>query len=87
MCVYLRGKFEVPRIILTSFRQVGGNFAPPKPHNETQKSTPRLALNSLKSKVDELDIDKLTPVPVDLNTLNAVVKNDIVKNEVCNGKI
>ena len=44
-------------------------------------------LNSLKSKVDELDIDKLVPVPVDLNTLNAVVKNDIVKNEVCNGKI
>ena len=33
----------------------------------------------MKSKVDTLDIDKVVPVPVDLNKLNDVVKNDVVK--------
>ena len=32
--------------------------------------------------VDKLDIDKLVPVPVDLNKLNDVVKNDVVKKDV-----
>ena len=34
---------------------------------------------SLKSEVHKLDIDKLTPVPVDLSKLSDVVKNDIVR--------
>ena len=33
----------------------------------------------LKTEVDKLDIDKLTPVPNDLATLSNVVKNDVVK--------
>ena len=36
-------------------------------------------LASLKTEVDKLDIDKLTPVLVDLSKLSDVVKNDIVK--------
>ena len=34
----------------------------------------------LKTVVDKLDIDKLTPVPSDLAKLSNVVKNDVVKN-------
>ena len=34
---------------------------------------------SLKIEVDNLDIDKLVPVPVDLSKLNDVVKNSVVK--------
>ena len=37
-------------------------------------------LASLKTEVDKLDIDKLVSVPVDLRTLNDVVKNNVVKN-------
>ena len=33
----------------------------------------------LKTEVDELDIDKLVPVPVDLSKLSDAVKNDFVK--------
>ena len=40
MCVYVRTKFEVSSIILTSFRR--GN---PPPQNEPLKSPPRLGLN------------------------------------------
>ena len=36
-------------------------------------------LASLKKEVDKLDIDKLTPVPVDLSKLSDVVRNDVVK--------
>ena len=36
-------------------------------------------LASLKTKVDKLDIDKLTPAPNDLAKLSNVVKNDVVK--------
>ena len=36
-------------------------------------------LASLKTEVDKLDIDKLTPAPVDLAKLSSVVKNDVVK--------
>ena len=36
-------------------------------------------LPSLKTEVDKLDIDKLTPVPNDLAKLTNVVKNDVVK--------
>ena len=38
-----------------------------------------IGLSSLKSKVDELHIGKLETTPVDLNKLNNVIKNDIVK--------
>ena len=34
---------------------------------------------SLKIEVDKLDIDKLAPVPVDLNKLSDVVKSDVIK--------
>ena len=36
-------------------------------------------LVNLKTEVDKLDIDKLTPVPNDLAKLSNVVKNDVVK--------
>ena len=41
------------------------------------------SLNNLKSKVYKLDVDKLVPVPVDLSKLTDVVKNDVVKKDVC----
>ena len=41
-------------------------------------------LSSLKTKVDQLDIDKLVPVPTDVSKLSYVVKNDIVKKTVYN---
>ena len=44
-------------------------------------------LEQLESKVDKLDVDKLVPVPVDLSKLSDVVKNDVVKKDVCNAKI
>ena len=40
-------------------------------------------LANLKTEVDKLDIDKLTPAPNDLAKLNNVVKNDVVKKSVC----
>ena len=36
----------------------------------------------MKNNVDKLDVDKLVPVPTDLNKLNDVVKNKIVKKDV-----
>ena len=39
-------------------------------------------LASLKTEVDKLNIDKLVPVPVDLNKLSGVIKNDVVKETV-----
>ena len=39
----------------------------------------RLTLASLKTEVDKLDIDKLTPVLNDLAKLSNAVKNDVVK--------
>ena len=36
-------------------------------------------LANLKTEVDKLDIDKLTPVPNGLAQLSSVVKNDVVK--------
>ena len=37
------------------------------------------SLGSLKTEVNKLDIDKLTPAPDDLAKLSNVVKNDVVK--------
>ena len=39
-------------------------------------------LANLKTEVDKLDIDKLTPVPNDLAKLSNAVKNDVVKKTV-----
>ena len=39
-------------------------------------------LSNLKSKVDELDANKLLPVPVDLSKLSEVVKGDVVKKNI-----
>ena len=39
-------------------------------------------LANLKTKVDKLDIDKLSPVPNDLAKLSNVVGNDVVKKTV-----
>ena len=44
-------------------------------------------LNEFKTKADNLDVDKLIPLPVDLSKLSGVLKNDIVKNDVYNAKI
>ena len=41
----------------------------------------------MKSKVDNLDIDELVPVPVDLSKLSNAVKNDVVKKDVYNTTI
>ena len=41
----------------------------------------------MESKVDNLDVDKLVPVPVDLSKLSDVVKNDAVKKNVYNAQI
>ena len=41
-------------------------------------------LASLKTEVDKLDINKLTPVPNDLAKLSNVVKNVVVKKTECN---
>ena len=39
-----------------------------------------VGLANLKSEVDKADLDKLKTAPVDLSTLNNVVRNDVVKN-------
>ena len=44
-------------------------------------------LSSLKSKVDQFDVDKLVPVLVDLSKLSDVVKNVVIKKDVYNAKI
>ena len=41
----------------------------------------------MKSKVDELDVDKLVPVLADLSKLSDIVKSDVVKKDVYNAKI
>ena len=41
----------------------------------------------MKSKVDELDNNKLVSVPVDLSKLSDVVKNDVVKKDVYDANI
>ena len=50
MGVYLRARFEVSSIILTSFRQGGDFIPPPSPtplQNEPLKHPPRLGLRHL----------------------------------------
>ena len=40
--------------------------------------------SNLESKVDELDVDKLVPVPVDLSQLSDVVKKDVYDAKIKN---
>ena len=48
-------------------------------HVDLSNFASKTNLASLKSEVDKLDVDKLTPVPNDLAKLSNVVKNDVVK--------
>ena len=49
------------------------------PHVDVSSYVLKSNLASLKTKVDKLDIDKLTSVPFDLAKLSNAVKNDVVK--------
>ena len=49
------------------------------PHIDVSSYAPKSNLASLKTELDQLDIDKLTQVPNDLAKLSNVVKNDVVK--------
>ena len=51
-------------------------------HGDTSSFALKTNLVNLKTEVDNLDIDKLAPVPVDLSKLSDVVKNDVVKKTV-----
>ena len=58
MAVYLRVKFQVSSIILTSFRQgVGGGviLLPPPPQNEPLKSPLRLGLKNFNDSKDFIE--------------------------------
>ena len=48
-------------------------------HVDTSSFALKTYLANLKTEADNLDIDKLAPVPVDLSKLSDVVKNDVVK--------
>ena len=48
-------------------------------HVDTSSFALKTNLSNLKTEVDQLDIDKLVPVPVDLNKLSNTVKTDVVK--------
>ena len=41
----------------------------------------------MKSKVNQLDVDKLAPAPADLNKLSDVTENAVVKRDVCDATI
>ena len=51
-------------------------------HVDTSSFTLKTNVANLKTEVDKLYIDKFVPVPVDLNKLSDVVKNDVVKKTV-----
>ena len=51
-------------------------------HVDTSGFALKTNLASLKTEVDELDIDKLVPAPVDLGKLSDVVKTNVVKKDV-----
>ena len=48
-------------------------------HIEVSSFASKTNLANLKTEVDQLNIDKLTPVPNDLAKLSNLVKNDVVK--------
>ena len=51
-------------------------------HVDSSSVALKANLASLKTESDKLYIDKLVPVPVDLNKLSNIVKNDVVKKAV-----
>ena len=51
-------------------------------HVDTSSFALKTNLANLKTEVDQLDIEKLAPVPVDLSKVSDVVKNDFVKKAV-----
>ena len=51
-------------------------------HVDTSHFALKPNLASLKTEGDKLDIEKLEPVPVDLNTLSDGVKHDVVKKSL-----
>ena len=51
-------------------------------HVDTLSFALKIDLANLKTDVDKLDIDKLTPVPADLSKLSDAVKNDVAKKTV-----
>ena len=53
-------------------------------HVDTSSFALKTNLYNLKTYVDQLDIDKLIPIPTDLSKLSNVVKNDVVKKTVYN---
>ena len=53
MCVYVRTKFQVSSIILTSFKQV---VIFPLPQNKPLKSSPRLGLKRLFKKIKSMEV-------------------------------
>ena len=48
-------------------------------HVDVSSFASKTNLASLKTEVDKLDVDKLTPVPNDFAKLSIIVKNDVVK--------
>ena len=48
-------------------------------HFDTSSFALKTNLANLKTEVDNLDINKLVPVPVDLNKLSDAVKNKLLK--------
>ena len=53
-------------------------------HVDTSNFALKTNLANLKTKVDELDIDKLVPVPADLSKLSDFFKDDVIKKTVYN---
>ena len=51
-------------------------------HVDTSNFALKTNLANLKTEVDELDIEKLVPIPADLSKLSNIVKNDVVKKTV-----
>ena len=51
--------------------------------NDTSSFALKTNLSNLKAEADKLGIDKLVPVPVDVSKLSDVVKNNVVKKDVC----
>ena len=50
---------------------------------DTSKCAKKVDLASLKSGIDKLDIGRLKTTPVDLSKLSNLVKNKVVKKDVC----
>ena len=53
-------------------------------HVDTSSFTLKANLASLRTEIDNLDIDKLVPVPVELSELSDLLKNDVAKKTVYN---